>query len=156
MLVDNFIVAISTGFTGAFLFSVFPVIFKRKNRKVFIEDCVFSFGGCLIIGFIIAFLVRGWCNQLSRIREIFHSFNPKPKVALESVKKNSIRSKGVYYSLDRLPLMDASYIKTLENCYQLKVVNPSQNIKIASGYIESDFVWQNYRCWQEALILSFP
>jgi len=59
MVVDNFIVAISTGFTGAILFSVFPVIFKRKNRKMFIGDCVFSFGGCFIIGFIIAFLVRG-------------------------------------------------------------------------------------------------
>ena len=59
MMVDNFIVAISTGFTGAIFFSIFPAILKRKNLKVFIGDCIFSFGGYFIIGFIFAFLVRG-------------------------------------------------------------------------------------------------
>ena len=59
MLVDNFIVAISTGFSGAILFSVLPVIFKRKNFKEFMGDCVFSFIGFVIIGFIIALLARG-------------------------------------------------------------------------------------------------
>jgi len=52
-VVDNFIVAISTGFTGAILFSVFPAILKRKNLKAFIGDFTFSFIVCVIIGFII-------------------------------------------------------------------------------------------------------
>jgi hypothetical protein len=59
MVVDNFIVAISTGFTGAIFYSVFPAILKRKGFKEFIGDCIFSFGGCFIIGFIFAFLGRG-------------------------------------------------------------------------------------------------
>jgi len=59
MVVDNFIVAISTGLTRAIFFSVFPAILKRKNFKVFIGDFVFSFIGFVIIGFIIAVLARG-------------------------------------------------------------------------------------------------
>jgi hypothetical protein len=59
MVVDNFIVSISTGFTGAIFFSVFPVILKRKNFKVFIGDFIFSFIGFVFIGFIIALLLRG-------------------------------------------------------------------------------------------------
>ena len=59
MLADNFIVAICTGFSGAIFFSVFPAIFKRKNFKVFIGDFIFSFIGCVIIGFIMAFLAKG-------------------------------------------------------------------------------------------------
>ena len=59
MLVDNFTVAISTGFTGGFFFTVFPAILKRKNFKVFIGDFIFSFTGCLFVGLIISFLIRG-------------------------------------------------------------------------------------------------
>jgi len=59
MWVDNLKVAIYTGFTGSIFFSVVPFIFKRKNFKVFIDDFFFSFLGYNIIGFIIAFLMRG-------------------------------------------------------------------------------------------------
>jgi len=59
MVVDNFIVAISTGFTAAIFYAVFPAISKRKGFKEFIGDWFFSFGGCFIIGFIFAFLGRG-------------------------------------------------------------------------------------------------
>jgi len=59
MGVDNFIVAISTGFTGAIFYAVFPAILKRKGFKAFIGDCIFSFGGCFILGFIFAFLGKG-------------------------------------------------------------------------------------------------
>jgi len=60
MVGDNLKVAIYTGFTGAIIFSLFPVIFKRKSFKVFIGDFIFSFMGCIIIGFIIiALLARG-------------------------------------------------------------------------------------------------
>jgi len=59
MVEDNFIVAISTGFTGAILFSVFSEISEGKSFKEFMGDFVFSFIGCFIIGFIIAFLARG-------------------------------------------------------------------------------------------------
>jgi len=53
MVVNTLKVAICTGFSGAILFAVFPAIFKRKNFKVFLEDFIFSFIGCVIIGFII-------------------------------------------------------------------------------------------------------
>jgi len=55
MVVDTLKVAIYTGFSGAILFSVFPAILKRKNIKEFIGDFIFSFIGCVIIGFIIGF-----------------------------------------------------------------------------------------------------
>jgi len=40
------------------------------------------------------------------------------------------------------------YLCSCDKCYTFKVVNHSQGIKMYGGYIESDFVKQNYRCWQ--------
>jgi hypothetical protein len=41
------------------------------------------------------------------------------------------------------------YLCSCDKCYTFKVVNHSQGIKMYGGYIESDFVKQNYRCWQD-------
>ena len=48
--------------------------------------------------------------------------------------------------------------KTINICwyvYPSKVVNHSWFTKIASGYVVSDFDWQNHRCWQDIKPFNF-
>src|SRR5210317_571919 len=56
-MVINFKIAIYIGFLVAILFSVFPVILKRKNFKVFIGDFILSFIGITILVFITSLLL---------------------------------------------------------------------------------------------------
>jgi len=53
----NLCVAISTGFAGAILFSVFPAILKRKNLKVFMGDFILNFIRITILVFMTTLLL---------------------------------------------------------------------------------------------------
>jgi hypothetical protein len=53
----NFKIAIYTGFLAAIFLSVFPLIFKRKNFKEFVENFFMFLIGFTVLGFITTLLI---------------------------------------------------------------------------------------------------
>ena len=79
----NFKIAIYTGFLVAIFFSFFPVIFKRKSFKEFIENFIMLLIGITILVFITTLLIDTQMSspQLFIDRQMSSPERPKRKEA---------------------------------------------------------------------------
>jgi len=48
-------------------------------------------------------------------------------------------------------MLIASQTEKNPHVCQSKVVNHSWSINVSTGHVESNLIWQNWRCWQEIL-----